>query len=674
MIIIKRGVGLLVPLGLGLAIALVGCSDRNSDRAADAADTAQNRESASAEASAAAADDESQLSTVAEAKRDDEPASPIRAAFFYPWFPHAWNQRGVDPFTNYTPELGRYESSNPDTIREQLDLARDAHVDAFIASWWGQDHRTDQALPALLDTTVADGSPHAELRWSIYYEEEGQSDPTPDRIADDLSYLSTEYFDHPAYLRLDGVPAVFVWADGGDGPDMARRWAAAEELLGADVYVVLKVFSGFRDVADQPDSWHQYGPDNRYLQHGDHSAAVSPGFWEMGESARLERDVARFEADVARMNSADVLWQLITTWNEWGEGTAVEPAVEFGRAYIDVLVAHPPVKTSPARPTAVSDASTTPGSSSLEDPRLTEVGTISGAVTFTAAGDFGVQPGTDKSLDLMAQLGPRFVLILGDLSYTDVPTEAEWCSYVTSHLGSIPAQLVVGNHEDDDRLDGYIGEFTSCLPDRFDSVGTYGAEYYFDVDGLMRVIMIGAGNDVDGIDYDYSVGTRHHRWLASAIDGARDEGIAWVVVGMHKVCLTAGNKSCETGRDVIDLLIEKRVDLVLQGHDHSYQRSKQMTCVMVESFNESCVVDDGSDGDYQKGVGTIWTIVGTAGGGGLTGVEVTDPEFDYLAAWMGSNHAQGGRGFLSVSVSPTELTAEFVGSTTDYVDQFTISG
>ena len=37
---------------------------------------------------------------------DNQPGFPIRAVFYYPWFPEAWNQQGFNPFTNYTPSLG----------------------------------------------------------------------------------------------------------------------------------------------------------------------------------------------------------------------------------------------------------------------------------------------------------------------------------------------------------------------------------------------------------------------------------------------------------------------------------------------------------------------------------------------------------------------------------------
>ena len=57
----------------------------------------------------------------------------------------------------------------------------------------------------------------------------------------------------------------------------------------------------------------------------------------MGEQPRLVRDPARFDLDVQRVAASGAFWQLVTTWNEWGEGTSVEPATEFGNTYIDIL-------------------------------------------------------------------------------------------------------------------------------------------------------------------------------------------------------------------------------------------------------------------------------------------------------------------------------------------------
>src|SRR5919204_5690151 len=105
-----------------------------------------------------------------------QPTPPIRAAFFYSWFPSAWTQKGVYPYTNYTPSLGFYDSRSGAVIDRQLSLAARAHLQAFIASWWGQGHHTDAALQYILNYGERADSPSPNFRWAIYYEPEGASD------------------------------------------------------------------------------------------------------------------------------------------------------------------------------------------------------------------------------------------------------------------------------------------------------------------------------------------------------------------------------------------------------------------------------------------------------------------------------------------------------------------
>ncbi len=271
-----------------------------------------------------------------------QPAAPIRAAFFYPWFPQAWTQQGIFPFTNYHPSLGWYSSSDDATIDQQLSLALQAHLDAFIASWWGQGHHTDAAFQYILSRGERAGSPYQNMRWAIYYENESQGDPSAATILNDLNYLAAKAFSHPGYLKVNGKPVVFVYADGNDACAMASRWVQAKNAFGGNVYLVLKVFVGYLNCASQPDGWHQYSPAVGFDQQSKLSAVASPGFWLKGQSVRLTRDPVRFESDVKKVVASGAFWQLITTWNEWGEGTSVEPATEWGNQYIDVLTRNLP--------------------------------------------------------------------------------------------------------------------------------------------------------------------------------------------------------------------------------------------------------------------------------------------------------------------------------------------
>ena len=94
--------------------------------------------------------------------RPSQPGFPIRAAFYYPWFPEAWRQSGLSPFTRYTPSLGLYDSRATTVIRSQIRAMQYARVQAGIASWWGVGSRTDQRLPLLLASTVR---MHSSFRW-----------------------------------------------------------------------------------------------------------------------------------------------------------------------------------------------------------------------------------------------------------------------------------------------------------------------------------------------------------------------------------------------------------------------------------------------------------------------------------------------------------------------------
>lgn len=301
---------------------------------------------------------------------------------------------------------------------------------------------------------------------------------------------------------------------------------------------------------------------------------------------------------------------------------------------------------------------------------------------FTASGDYSANSTTAAGLDLISTSGSSFHLALGDFSYSQLVPESAWCDYVKSHVGAtFPFELISGNHEDDGP-DGLIENFAACLPDRLGNItGEYGKEYYFDyptATPLARFISISPNLTFsNGQKYTYTVGSARYNWLANTIDSARFAGIPWLIVGMHEVCLTMATKSCEIGADLMNLLISKRVDLVLQAHDHTYQRSKQLAlssncpAVPVGTFDVNCVVDDGSDDLYTAGNGTVFIIAATSGAD-LYNINTLDPEAGYFAKWMGLN-TDPRHGFMKYTVSDMALSAQFIGSTTgSFTDSFTL--
>ena len=93
---------------------------------------------------------------------DVQPSFPIRASFYYPWFPEGWNQQGYNPFTNFTPSIGFYNGSDIAVVKSQIAAMQYGGQDAGIASWWGPGTATDQRVPLLLNAAQP-----TTFRWSL---------------------------------------------------------------------------------------------------------------------------------------------------------------------------------------------------------------------------------------------------------------------------------------------------------------------------------------------------------------------------------------------------------------------------------------------------------------------------------------------------------------------------
>lgn len=275
--------------------------------------------------------------------------------------------------------------------------------------------------------------------------------------------------------------------------------------------------------------------------------------------------------------------------------------------------------------------------------------------SFGAAGDYSSTSNTDAVLTTVKNSGVNFQIAVGDLSYDTKGSPAGWGTYVKNIIGTVPFPIIMGNHDA-----SQIDEFVAALPNPMSNVqGDYGKQYYFDYPAtspIARFILI---SPVDG--------SLDNAWLTNAIDSAKSSGIQWVIAGMHQPCVTAGTKEeCESGEALTNQLISKKVDVILYGHEHNYQRSKQLTCVKAGSFDSSCVAKDGSA--FTQGAGTVMAIVGMGGNSFYT-VSPSDSEAGYYAAMNSDTY-----GILKFTVSKSQIGAQFVKAAGgSFSDSFTIS-
>lgn len=304
-------------------------------------------------------------------------------------------------------------------------------------------------------------------------------------------------------------------------------------------------------------------------------------------------------------------------------------------------------------------------------------------VTLGFAGDTGGNSRTSAVVAAARNNGVDAFFNLGDMSYNEVTPESAWCSLVKQSAGTMPYELLTGNHEDQDGPDGIWSNYAACLPDQLGVSGAYARQYYVDYPAgapLVRLIMLSPKLTFsEGSGYwSYKQGTQGYTFAANAIDGARSAGIPFVVVGMHMYCLSLVNYPCYAEPQLMNMLVAKRVDLYLQAHDHAYARSKQLaldgtcTSLSVTAFNRDCVADADPASAYVAGAGTVLATAGQ-GGRSLNKQDPTKAVAGYFQSYMGSNNNPT-YGFLKVDVTPTTLTGTFVrGTGGTYTDSFTIT-
>lgn len=279
---------------------------------------------------------------------------------------------------------------------------------------------------------------------------------------------------------------------------------------------------------------------------------------------------------------------------------------------------------------------------------------------FGAWGDTGYYTNFQNNLQLAKSLNPDFMLHLGDCTYSNTKSSVDsFKTYIRSALGTTPYMIVWGNHESN-----YQDYLTDFSPPDLPVTGTYGSRYYFDFplsSPFARIICVCPGiTELSGIDGNYGTGTANLQWLSDRIDEAKALGY-WTIVCQHKNWISMGVKGNEVGTPYMSLCLSKGVDLILEGHDHNYQRAKQWKTPITGT--QPTIAGVGPS--YTKGAGTVLVINGS-GGLNLYAISPSDPDAPYFAdnpLGEGGKAAYGSAtnqyGVLLITVTPTKITAVY---------------
>lgn len=273
---------------------------------------------------------------------------PLVLAFYYPWYGrpdgpsgkwYHWNPDAEHHDATHTPALGLYDSNDPVTVRQHIRWAQAAGIDAFIASWWGPSSFEERSLGVLV--RVAE-----EERFRVTALIEHPF--TADELRTDVHALLATHATSPAWLRADGRPVIFVYARimNRFGPEDFRR-----AFAGTGAFTLADTHDAER--AAPFDGVFSYGPvddldgylDELGAQRAAHRAAgrvfvaaTLPGYDDrvIREPGRLvpRADGALYRRMWSAARAAGADWVTVTSWNEWHEGTEIEPSLEHAGRYL----------------------------------------------------------------------------------------------------------------------------------------------------------------------------------------------------------------------------------------------------------------------------------------------------------------------------------------------------
>lgn len=289
---------------------------------------------------------------------------------YMPWFvapktSGAWNHWTMstnalrDDMSNlashYRPLTGAYASDDAAILDYQCLLMKYSGIDGVMVDWYGSmkgvnDYEAnDNHTKALLKAIEK-----AKLKFVIVYEDATlgniETDGRANQARQDMLYLQSNYFNSSCYTKIDGKPLLMCF-----GPQQIKTPEDWTFIFSGQaqkpVFLALNGFSGCANNGQVKNCAGEYlwvNPSPDYSNARDFDMYVGgamPGFWDVykqfgqgdGYTTYDREGGELFRRQLNAAKDAGLDWLQISTWNDYGEGTTIEPTEEYGYQCLAML-------------------------------------------------------------------------------------------------------------------------------------------------------------------------------------------------------------------------------------------------------------------------------------------------------------------------------------------------
>jgi len=290
-------------------------------------------------------------------------AKPVSQVWGWHWTMNAFDPEEVvdgkrQIASHFYPIIGPYDSGDPSVIEYHLLLMKLAGIDGVIVDWYGLQDFRDYAMLHRNTQRLVDQVKRLGLKFAICYEDqtipaliEAGRLPAENRVAHargEIELLAKNWFTLERYVRIDGRPVLLSFGQTGLTDE---EWSQC--LAGVKSPVAYFSEHHRRTAAlgafDWPIPKEGLGAIKRFenaSREWSHSIPVSfPRFVDIYAEAKVHDSHGRINDDGGATFRTSLEQALTTnapliqtaTWNDWGEGTMIEPSREFGYRDLEIL-------------------------------------------------------------------------------------------------------------------------------------------------------------------------------------------------------------------------------------------------------------------------------------------------------------------------------------------------